>query len=1118
VFTPSAETERPAESAAAPVGKPFVPPAASGLPAQVGRFRVRAEVGCGAFGRVLRAYDPELDREVALKVPHQGLLANDKTKERFLREARAAGKLRHPNIVPVYEAGHDGTHYYIAAAFIEGQTLADRLAAGPLDFRRAAQVVQELAEALAYAHGQGVIHRDVKPVNVLLDGAGKPHLADFGLAYRHDVLTRLTQEGALLGTAAYMAPEQAGGQSGEPLPATDQYSLGVVLYELLCGRVPFTGPIGFVIASHISRKPEPPGRVQPGIPAALQAICLKAMAKRPEHRYGSCQEMADDLRRWREGAPVAARRPNPVEQALRWCRRRPELTVTGLAAAAFLFVFLVLFLNWPAAPPEEEPVATAANPAGPPPQSKATPAQPQGDKGATAQASKDSPAPAGKGKGPAPQGGADQAPGKQRGPGVGPGVKGAGKSKPPPGDPPLAPPSTVERVAGNYVAAKSGPSLLLQQPAPGGAWRVLDATQPAVLTARPLVSLPGCRGSVRLKSGLGVTLWGALPGEVLFLPALLDTFQAHLEESRVLLHDNPGLDADLTLQRGRILLDNPLKRPLRARIRFDNPTNPELPEAWDVTLEDPGTEVLVDLWHFYGRDEPFFPDPKDSRRQGPVAAGHLIVRQGAVSLRRNDQTLRMEADPPKAALIAWNSVKGTGERMALPGVPDWASDKPGELPKGLDAKLRDSILKARGELARARDTLVTALGGGGDKVDVALASILKNSPNKAEHVLAVRAYGALDDLPDLVDALGNEVRPEVREAAVEALRGWIADARDNDYRLLDELKTRYSRVESENILQLLHSFSAQQASQPELYDFLMLNLNNPRIALRELAAWHLYRLAPQAGGKIPYTADAPGARRRAAQEQWNQLLQRGQLPEGKAAPIAAPPGDVAPGKGGPEQKALRRIVNMAAPGDVVSGKAANVLLADLAKHAGKKTSAGSEPLDEDVLKHINITRPAGGNLGLLRNDGRIPWPALLRAERERTEIDQMAKSLFEQGVEKRLDANLLRDLKVRVQRLQFVLGARVPGIPSGQYVEARRFLTDLQSAVRALAEGLAPVHAEWRRFARNGKTAREVADWLNTHGLVIAPAVPGDEAAYQALYTALAGHAAAVHAQAAGKQ
>jgi WD40 repeat protein/serine/threonine protein kinase len=310
----------------------------SSVPSRIGRFEIRDELGSGAFGTVYRAFDPILDREVALKVPHPGTLKTPKAITRFLREAKAAAQLYHPHIVPVFDTGSDGPHHYIASAFVPGQTLADAIDDARPDLRRAAQIVLDLADALHYAHAQGIIHRDVKPANIMLGSDGKAYLMDFGLARMALSAEKLTQDGAIIGTPAYMAPEQASASGDEATAASDQYSLGVTLYELICGQTPFSGPTSLVLFHAINTAAPSPCSINSAIPRDLETICLKTVAKLPSERYASCGDLANDLRHFLLGEPTTARPLSVWEHARRWVRRKPA--IAALTAAVLLVALI----------------------------------------------------------------------------------------------------------------------------------------------------------------------------------------------------------------------------------------------------------------------------------------------------------------------------------------------------------------------------------------------------------------------------------------------------------------------------------------------------------------------------------------------------------------------------------------------------------------------------------------------------------------------------------------------------------------------------------------------------------------------------------------------------------
>jgi len=339
------ETGHPGAAQETPQSRQAAPSPTEDVPEKLGRFEIGSRLGSGAFGTVYRAHDPVLDREVALKVPRAAVLQKPEARARFLREPKAAAQLRHPSIVPVYDAGTEGERYYIASAYIDGRTLEEVIAEGRLDFRRAAKMIRDLAGALDYAHRKGVIHRDVKPANIMIDRQDQTLLMDFGLARLDTSQEKLTQDGTVMGTPAYMAPEQADGTMGEVGPSSDQYSLGVVLYELLTGETPFSGPPTVLLFNAINRDPETPRRKDASIARDLETICLKAMSKKPQERYPDCGTMAEDLRCWLADEPIMARRLGPIERTGRWMRRNP--VVASLAGAVMVVAVVgLLAVTW----------------------------------------------------------------------------------------------------------------------------------------------------------------------------------------------------------------------------------------------------------------------------------------------------------------------------------------------------------------------------------------------------------------------------------------------------------------------------------------------------------------------------------------------------------------------------------------------------------------------------------------------------------------------------------------------------------------------------------------------------------------------------------------------------
>lgn len=311
-------------------------------PARVGNYELRGVLGSGGCGSVYAAWDLRHDREVALKLMYRD---DERGKQRFLRELRAIARLRHPNVVPLIDSGeHEGKPYLVMER-VRGRSLAEASTIDPLPLRRRVELVVDACRALDYVHGEGLLHRDVKPQNVLIDRHGEACVVDFGLARAHDDAS-MTRAGAPIGTPAYMPPEQAGGLESSIDRRSDVYALGATLYHALCGRPPYKGPSDQVLAAVLRDVPQRPSARSAEVPPELDAVVMRCLEKDPGLRYPTAGELADDLERWLRGEPVLATPVTSWSRLLRYAsRERTVVVLLGLLLASLCTIVILLAQN-----------------------------------------------------------------------------------------------------------------------------------------------------------------------------------------------------------------------------------------------------------------------------------------------------------------------------------------------------------------------------------------------------------------------------------------------------------------------------------------------------------------------------------------------------------------------------------------------------------------------------------------------------------------------------------------------------------------------------------------------------------------------------------------------------
>src|SRR5881397_1316798 len=316
----------------------------------LGNYEILEQIGCGGMGVIYRARERHTRRIVAVKRVLSYRADSPGALQRFRREAQAIASLDHPNILPIYEVseGEDGLPFF-SMKFAAGGSLLDAATGLRDDPRRIVALMAKVTRAVQYAHSHGILHRDLKPGNILLDGCGEPLVSDLGLAKWLDTSSDLTRTLTIFGTPGYIAPEQAQGPGKNVTPAADIYSIGAVLFDLFTGKTPFVGEHALAVIKQASEKPAPKLRtLSPSADRDLETICAKCLEREPQARYGSAADLAEDLERWLEGRPITARPVSPPVRIWRWSKRNPKLagSLTATVVLGMLLVAVALPMGW----------------------------------------------------------------------------------------------------------------------------------------------------------------------------------------------------------------------------------------------------------------------------------------------------------------------------------------------------------------------------------------------------------------------------------------------------------------------------------------------------------------------------------------------------------------------------------------------------------------------------------------------------------------------------------------------------------------------------------------------------------------------------------------------------